>query len=184
MIGIARLRHALVGGTLLCAACATDVSQIVSVEPAPAPSAVAFALEDLSLVYGLTVMTCRGRVMWTISNERNGGTPPVIAYGVTPDGFATRVGPKPLTPGCYEVVVSGPSKTRFQIGDDGRLTAPDSGAPNVIPHRARLPFVEPDRLVPIGLVRGAGCYEMVTGKSMLRSVSNVVPVPSPLACSK
>ena len=83
---------------------------------------VAFVLESRSLVYGLSVMTCSGRVMWTISNQRLGEPPLRITYGVTPDGFVTRTGPNPLTPACYEVVVSGPSRTRFHIGADGRLT--------------------------------------------------------------
>jgi hypothetical protein len=107
---------------MLSVACAGD-AHLVSVEPAPTPGVVAFAVGDRSLVYGLTVMTCRGRVMWTISNERNVLSPTRIAYGVTPDGFASRVGPKALTPGCYKVIVSGPSSARFEIGADGRLIA-------------------------------------------------------------
>jgi len=76
---------------------------------------------DRTLVYGLTVLTCRDRAMWTISNERHVEPPLRITYGVTPDGFVTRSGPHALEPGCYEVVVSGPSRTRFHIGNDGRL---------------------------------------------------------------
>jgi hypothetical protein len=30
-----------------------------------------FTLESRDLVYGLTVMTCRARDMWTISNENS-----------------------------------------------------------------------------------------------------------------
>ena len=104
-----------------CAACETDVSNLVRVEPAAAPSTVVFTLESRDLVYGLSVMTCRGRDMWTISNEKLGGAPSRITYGVTPPGFATRTGPRALEPGCYEIVVSGPSRTRFSIGNDGRL---------------------------------------------------------------
>jgi len=33
----------------------------------------------------------------------------------------TRAGPRALEPGSYEIVVSGPSRTRFRIGNDGRL---------------------------------------------------------------
>jgi hypothetical protein len=105
---------------LLPVACAGD-AHLVSVEPAPTPGAVAFAVADRSLVYGLTVMTCRGRVMWTISNAQNVQSPARIIYGVTPNGFASSAGPKPLTPGCYKVVVSGPSTARFNIGADGHL---------------------------------------------------------------
>jgi hypothetical protein len=107
----------------LCGACATDVSNLVRVEPAPPPGTVVFALERRTLVYGLTVMTCRGRDVWTISNEKLGGPPSRIAYGVTPAGFVTRTGPRALEPGCYDIIVSGPSRTRFRIGADGRLTA-------------------------------------------------------------
>ena len=106
---------------LSCAACETDVSNLVRVEPGPAPSPVVFTLESRDLIYGLSVLTCGGRDMWTISNSKNGGAPSRITYGVTPPGFATRTGPGTLEPGCYEIVVSGPSRTRFTIGNDGKL---------------------------------------------------------------
>ena len=64
-----------------------------------------------------------GCLMWTISNAKLGGAPSRIAYGVTPPGFVTRTGPRALEPGCYDIIVSGPSRTRFRIGADGRLTA-------------------------------------------------------------
>jgi hypothetical protein len=117
------------GLTLLCVACATDVARDVAVEPAPVPGAVEFVLKDRTLVYGLTVMTCNGRAVWTISNTSQGMAPSRIVYGVTPNGFTARVGPEqPLKPGCYEVVVSGPSRVRFEIAPDGRLVAPVGGA--------------------------------------------------------
>ena len=111
---------------LSCAACETDVSNLVRVEPAPAPSTVEFTFETRDLVYGLIVMTCRGRDMWTISNVKLGGAPSRITYGVTPPGFATRTGPRALEPGCYDIVVSGPSRTRFNIGNDGKLVVNSS----------------------------------------------------------
>jgi len=119
---------AIVVGVLavLVAACATDNGQRVSVAPAPAPASVSFVLADRSLVYGLTVSTCGGRTMWTISNVKLGQPPDTISYGVTPPDFASRTGPSPLTPGCYEVTVSGPAHTRFEIGADGRLIVNDS----------------------------------------------------------
>jgi hypothetical protein len=104
-------------------ACATDVQRDLSVEPTPTPGVVVFAMNDRTLMYGLTVMTCRGRAMWTISNERLGRPPSRITYGITPDGFVSRLGPRPLTRGCYEVVVSGPSKKRFNIERDGGVIA-------------------------------------------------------------
>ena len=105
----------------LCVACATDIALDVSVEPAPKAGVVEFVLKDRYLLYGLTVMTCNGRAVWTISNQELGLPPSRISYGVTPDGFVSRVGPEPLEPGCYEVVVSGPSRVRFRIGEDGKL---------------------------------------------------------------
>ena len=110
--------------TLIGVACTTDIAGDVSVEPTPKAGVVEFVLQDRNLVYGLTVMTCHGRAVWTISNARLGLAPGRITYGVTPDGFVSRIGPEPLKSGCYEVVVSGPSHTRFHIGDDGLLTSP------------------------------------------------------------
>jgi hypothetical protein len=115
------VRRCVLAAVGSCAACATDVSNLVHVEPAPAPNTVTFALAGRDLVYGLSVLTCSGRDMWTISNEKLGGAPSRIAYGVTPPGFVTRTGPRALEPGCYDVVVSGPSRTRFRIGNDGKL---------------------------------------------------------------
>lgn len=115
------LRWCVLAAVATCAACETDVSNLVHVEPAPAPSTVTFALASRDLVYGLSVITCSGRDMWTISNAKLGGAPSRIAYGVTPPGFVTRTGPRALEPGCYDVVVSGPSRTRFRIAADGRL---------------------------------------------------------------
>jgi hypothetical protein len=110
--------------TLLSAACVTDLARNVSIEPAPAPGVVQFVMRDRSLVYGLTVMTCRGHAVWTISNVQLGLVPSRVTYGVTPAGFVSRTGPEPLKPGCYDVIVSGPSRARFQIGEDGRLASP------------------------------------------------------------
>lgn len=107
---------------LLCASCAVDEAQVVSVAPAPAPAMVAFVLGDESLVYGLTVATCDGRAMWTISNEKLGEPPDSIRYGIAPPGFVSRTGPAPLTPGCYEVSVSGPAHARFHVAPDGTVT--------------------------------------------------------------
>ena len=132
------LRCAIPAGlTLLGTACATDIARNVSIAPGPEPGVVQFVLKDRALVYGLTVMTCRGRAVWTISNERLGPAPSRFTYGVTPNGFVSRAGPEPLKPGCYEVIVSGPSRVRFQIGQDGRLVSPEK--PVSGPSSARLP---------------------------------------------
>src|SRR5512138_1351560 len=78
--------------TLLSMACVTDPARNVSIEPAPAPGVVQFVMRDRSLVYGLTVMTCRGHAVWTISNAALGSVPSRVTYGVTPAGFVSRTG--------------------------------------------------------------------------------------------
>ena len=113
--------------SLLMTACVGGVGQLVSVEPAPAPAAVSFVLTDRSLFYGLTVATCRGRAMWTISDEQLVDSPARIIYGIAPPGFVSRTGPAVLEPGCYVVTVSGPSHARFRIGAEGRIGAQIAG---------------------------------------------------------
>jgi len=119
----ARRRRALAAVTLMSAACATDVSRQVAIVPAPPPATVAFVLGNRTLFYGLTVMSCSGRTMWTLANEQLVEPPARIIYGVAPPGFVSRVGPFALTPGCYEVIFSGPTRVRFHIGPDGRLVS-------------------------------------------------------------
>ena len=65
------LRWCVLAAVATWAACETNVSNLVHIEPAPAPSTVTFALESRDLVYGLSVLTCSGRDMWTISNENS-----------------------------------------------------------------------------------------------------------------
>src|SRR5215204_6200512 len=113
--------------SLLMTACVGGVGQLVAVESAPAPAAVSFVLTDRSLFYGLTVATCRGRAMWTISDEQLVESPARIIYGITPLGFVDRTGPAVLKPGCYVVTVSGPSRSRCHIGADGRIVAQLAG---------------------------------------------------------
>ena len=120
-IALIGCRPLVLVASLLPVACVSEASTRVRVEPSPQSGAVVFVLEDRTLFYGLTVMTCEGRATWTMSNQRLGAPPPRITYGVAPDGFVTRTGPAPLGPGCYDVIVSGPSRTRFHIGEDGRL---------------------------------------------------------------
>src|SRR5829696_3910511 len=123
----AKAAVALLSSLLLFPACVGGVGQLVAVESAPAPAAVAFVLTDRSLFYGLTVATCRGRALWTISDEQLVESPARIIYGITPPGFVDRTGPAVLKPGCYVVTVSGPSRSRFHIGADGRIVAQVAG---------------------------------------------------------
>jgi len=102
----AKAAVALLSSLLLFPACVGGVGQLVAVESAPAPAAVSFVLTDRSLFYGLTVATCRGRAMWTISNEQLVESPARIIYGITPpgratpDGGAERVTGAPECPKC------------------------------------------------------------------------------------
>lgn len=130
-------RRVIAAVTVLVTACASDEFQRVTVEPTPASGVVNFVLADRNLLYGLTVSTCRGRDMWTISNEQLGEPPAHISYGVTPPGFVSRAGPTPLKPGCYVVTVSGPSRARFHIGTDGRVSLPGTGTTTMQTRRVR-----------------------------------------------
>jgi len=75
------------------------------------------------LFYGLSVVTCRdGRVMWNFGVTSGDAPIPVaVTYGTPVPGFPTRSGPEPLTPGCYQVTISGPASTRFRVGADGSV---------------------------------------------------------------
>lgn len=45
-------------------------------------------------------------------------------YGVAPLGFRNQIGPKPLTPGCYEASISGQgiaASVRLVVRSDGRV---------------------------------------------------------------
>jgi hypothetical protein len=51
------------------------------------------------------------------------GTAPVerVVYGERPRGFITDVGPHPLAPGCYTIVISGSGRTSFTIDTEGTV---------------------------------------------------------------
>jgi hypothetical protein len=51
--------------------------------------------------------------------------PAQVVYGEPPKGFLTKTGPRPLTPGCYRVIVSGPAEARFVVNRDGTVAALD-----------------------------------------------------------
>jgi hypothetical protein len=75
-----------------------------------------------SYFYGLTVMSCGGnQVLWTLRNSEtvSASRPARIVYGEPPRGYFSADGPRPLRPGCYRVVVSGPASTEFRIAADG-----------------------------------------------------------------
>jgi hypothetical protein len=67
-------------------------------------------------VYGLSVLRCDTRdVAWTISADGSRRMPGDVVYGRPVPGFPTRVGPLPLVPGCYEVIVSNAASRRFDV---------------------------------------------------------------------
>ncbi|HEY7876791.1 MAG TPA: hypothetical protein VIC55_01120 [Gemmatimonadaceae bacterium] len=78
--------------------------------------------------YGLTVMNCAGdKPYWTFGDRGAKGAPPdTVTYGVPPVGYGTVIGPLPLDPGCYRVLVTGGASARFEIAPGGRVVAHDS----------------------------------------------------------
>ncbi|HKV50628.1 MAG TPA: hypothetical protein VJO52_05440 [Gemmatimonadaceae bacterium] len=110
-------------------ACA-DHSGTLSTTPAAKPLAL-FHLAALrrtaDFFYGLTVMRCEDRTpYWTFGDRGAKGSPPdTVTYGVPPRGYQTVIGPLPLDPGCYRVVITGGQSTRFSVAADGRITALD-----------------------------------------------------------
>jgi hypothetical protein len=62
--------------------------------------------------------------MWVVGASGSTTPPPAqVVYGEPPEGFLTKTGPRPLTPGCYRVIVSGPSEARFVVNNDGTVAA-------------------------------------------------------------
>ena len=59
---------------------------------------------------------------WLVG-PRNGTEPTrELTYGVAPPGWETDQGPRPLTPGCYQVTTSGTGRATFDVAPDGRAT--------------------------------------------------------------
>lgn len=114
------------------AACA-DHAGILGTAPAAKP----VPLFHLSLLrrtseffYGLTVMRCGDKTpYWTFGDRGAKGAPPdTVTYGVPPHGYETHIGPLPLDPGCYRVLITGGASTRFSIERDGRIVALDDSS--------------------------------------------------------
>jgi hypothetical protein len=81
-----------------------------------------------SFFYGLSVVTCGGRVMWTFGGTSNAAAPPTrIVYGKPATGYITREGPRPLRPGCYRAIVSGGATVQFRVRRDGSVIQQPSG---------------------------------------------------------
>lgn len=101
------------------------------------PAAKPLPLFHLSLLrrtsdffYGLTVMRCGDKTpYWTFGDRGAKGSPPdTVTYGVPPRGYETTIGPLPLDPGCYRVLITGGASTRFGVEHDGRIVALDDSS--------------------------------------------------------
>jgi len=98
----------------------------VSVAPGATRDSLVFVFSgetgsaDMRVVYGLTVQRCAGDlVFWTIVGNGTKFLPDRVRYGQAVPGFATTVGPVPLTAGCYRVIVSAAPPLTFDVGPDG-----------------------------------------------------------------
>lgn len=90
---------------------------------------VVFLVPQATVMYGLSVVTCRGgRPVWVIgSGGANTPAPARVVYGDVPRGYAEQTAAQPLRPGCYRVTVSGPAWAEFVVNADGSVSA-KSGA--------------------------------------------------------
>ena len=112
-------------------ACADHSGVITTPGPKPLPLFhLAVLRHTADFFYGLTVMRCGDKTpYWTFGDRGAKGAPPdTVTYGVPPRGYETILGPLPLDPGCYRVVITGGAHTRFSVGRDGRVTALDDSS--------------------------------------------------------
>ena len=119
-----RRPRALLLAALAALACVAP-SNAIRVAPNATADSLAFvvtaadSVRPATLVYGLTVVRCGSEdALWTISADGTRQLPSRVVYGQRIEGFPTRTGPAPLTPGCYEVIISGGRPQRFEIGVD------------------------------------------------------------------
>ena len=119
--------RALLGLALAASAdgCALSQRTGVVVEAAPSTQRVVFRISATPFFYGLTVESCdERRTMWVVgASSSTTSAPAQVVYGEPPKGFLTKAGPRPLTPGCYRVIASGPSEARFVVKNDGTVAA-------------------------------------------------------------
>ncbi len=82
-----------------------------------------------TLVYGLSVVRCNTEeAFWTVAADGSRQMPTRIVYGRPIAGFPARAGPVPLTPGCYEVILSGAAPRRFEVRPDRTISTRDSAS--------------------------------------------------------
>jgi len=112
---------------------ACDHSGAINAAPAPKPLPLfhlALLRRTSDFFYGLTVMRCGDNTpYWTFGDRGAKGAPPdTVTYGVPPHGYETHIGPRPLDPGCYRVLITGGASTRFNVERDGRIVALDDSS--------------------------------------------------------
>jgi hypothetical protein len=103
---------------------------------APAPTADSLVLlltrladtgQPATSAYGLSVLRCNSEEsLWTVAADGSRRMPMSVVYGRPIAGFPARTGPFPLTPGCYEAVLSGAAPQRFEVQADRTITTPKS----------------------------------------------------------
>jgi len=60
---------------------------------------------------------------WLLSRVTEATPPPTrVTYGREPLGFRSDQGPQPLVPGCYDAMVTGTGRLRFEIETQGAVT--------------------------------------------------------------
>jgi hypothetical protein len=115
---------AAVGPMMLVALMACEPpTNLVHVAPTYAPDSVRFSVSGIDgtvppqqPVYGLSVVRCDTQdAYWTIAAGGGRLLPDTVRYGRPIPGFQVTAGPRPLTPGCYEVLVTEAKAARFTV---------------------------------------------------------------------
>lgn len=102
----------------------------VTLAPSPAPDSIVFRISGVKGppspardVFGLSVVQCgTERSQWTIAAGGTTTMPSLVVFGRPVEGFEVRTPAQTLTPGCYEVLVSGAKPLRILITPDGNAT--------------------------------------------------------------
>lgn len=115
---------------LVALACACVVAgcdppvNAIHVAPTASPDSVRIMISGLdgtippqSPVYGLSVVRCGTQdAYWTIAAGGGRLLPDTVHYGQAVPGFRVTTPPRPLTPGCYEVLATNARAVQFRIG--------------------------------------------------------------------
>lgn len=128
--GCAIRRVGLALATVICAAC----PQRTAVWVTHAPNAIGPVLHVSDVrggtrpveIGGVRVDPCGHEAagdgaMWVVGPRVGTAATRELAYGVAPAGWESVQGPKPLTPGCYQVTISGTGRAIFDVHRDGAI---------------------------------------------------------------